>query len=207
MNSLFPHLPAVRARMSDADITALAIKAECYETDRWAAEAILRHEILTPAVWDPCCGTGVLSDVARKAGYRVVATDLYDWEYDDADLTGPGGDFLARTEPTFHGGDFTIFMNPPFSLACQFVDQAFELGARKIVCLQRFAWWESLKRREWWEARPPHRVYICGQRASCWRFDIPLEKRTSSTTTAHAWFVWQPGHPPGTTLGHVWRDG
>ena len=35
--------------------------------------------------------------------------------------------------------DYTIFMNPPFSKAVEFVEKAIALGARKIVCFQRFA--------------------------------------------------------------------
>jgi hypothetical protein len=100
---------------------------------------------------------------------------------------------------------FSIMMNPPFSLAQEFVLHSLRLGATKIVCFQRFAWWESEKRREFWEHNPPNRVYICGNRADCWRHDIPAEKRTSSTPTAHAFFVWEKGHPSGTQLGHIYK--
>ena len=96
-------------------------------------------------------------------------------------------------------------MNPPFSKATEFVEKSFELGFRKIVCFQRFSWWESQKRREFWEKHPPDRVYICGDRASCWRHDIPESERGSSTPTAHAWFVWEKGSPPGTLLGHIYK--
>jgi len=198
--SLFPNMPTVRAQMTDEQVTALAKQAECYETDPWAAEAILRHELLTHLVWDPCCGTGILSEAARAAHYQVMSTDLHDWGYEPAKS---GEDFL--TFPTRPHRETTIFMNPPFSLACEFVDKAHGLGARKIVCFQRFAWWESEKRREWWAKRPPNRIYICGDRAECWRFDIPHEERTGSTPTAHGWFIWERGQPPGPTLGHIWK--
>ncbi len=206
MTSLFPHLPAVRARMTDEQITAVAKELECFETDPWAAEAILRHEILTPAVWDPCCGTGVLSEAAQQAGCAVIATDIFDWSYEPA-LDG-NRDFLAALHSPFDPGiEFSVFMNPPFSLACEFVDKAFELGARKVVCFQRFPWFSSRERREFWERRRAARAYVCGDRATCWRFDIPLEERGVDTPTTHAWYVWEQGHPSGPLMGHVWRDG
>jgi hypothetical protein len=74
-----------------------AIRLEAFETPEWCAAAILRRELLTPRVVDPCCGHGTLSKAAIKVGY-------------------------------------------------------------------------------------------------------------SGTPTAHAWFVWERGHPPGTTLGHLDRS-
>ena len=184
------------------DITALAKEAEAYETPRWAVEAILDVEILTHAVIDPCAGRGVMMDAAADCGYDVYGIDRYDWGNACVDIE----DFLDPDIKRFWIEDNTILMNPPFSLAQQFVEKCFELKARKIVCFQRFAWWESKGRRDFWEKHPPNRVYICGNRASCWRFDIPESERKSGTTTAHAWFVWERGHPPGTVLGHIYKD-
>jgi predicted RNA methylase len=184
------------------DLTALAKEAEAYETPRWAVEAILRKEILSRRVLDPCCGKGVLGDVANDCGYTVFEFDKYDWGLRRAGL----GDFLVGQWPVSYVADRTVFMNPPFSLAEEFVERSFELKARKIVCFQRFAWWESAGRRDFWEKCPPNRVYICGNRASCWRFDIPEDQRKSSSTTAHAWYIWERGQPPGTVLGHIYRS-
>lgn len=188
----------------------LAKEAEAYETPVWAVKSILDVETLTEAVVDPCAGTGILGDVARNCGYDVWEMDKYQWGRAGIYI----GDFLVdypkrerASVPQQNIANNTVLMNPPFSLAEQFVDRCFELGARKIVCFQRFAWWESMTRREWWGRRPPNRVYICGNRATCWRFDIPEEKRKTmgNTTTAHAWYIWERGHPPGTVLGHIYK--
>lgn len=201
MDGLFPHLPGVEPAPQFDSLEDQARALECFETDPWAARAILRVEVLTPIVVDPCAGTGNLSQAAKAAGYRfVIAQDIADWGYPlDAmrDWLDP-----AHTAPET---DWSCFMNPPFSKACEFVDAARDRGARKIVCFQRFAWWESAARRDWWSANPPQRIYICGDRAACWRFDIPPEQRRSTTPTAHAWFVWERGQPPGPVIGHVWR--
>lgn len=185
--------------MTDYD---LCKQLEHYETPRWAAESILKKEVLPKngVVIDPCCGAGVLSDVAKSAGYKKVKpVDIHDWGYDGTIV----GDFLEMNNFVT---DATVFMNPPFSKATDFVEHAFEIEARKIICFQRFAWWESRARKSFWEKHPPHRVYICGDRAASWRHDIPEHLRVGSTPTAHAWFVWERWHPRATTLHHIWKD-
>lgn len=185
-----------------------AIRLEHFETPEWAVLAILRKEILTQHVVDPCAGTGILADAARKAGYTVLANDIHDW-------TGRGdtyiSDFLnADSYVMEYVLNASVLMNPPFKHGEAFVEKALEYGARKVVCFNRFSWWEGAydtgaKRGMWWEKYRPNRVYVCGDRANCWRHDIPKEQRTSGTSTAHAWFVWEAGQPPGTILGHVYK--
>lgn len=186
-------------------LTDLCKRLEHFETPKWAAKAILSREILTASVFDPCCGCGVLMFSAKLKGYNVAGIDIHNWDARPRGLAFRCEDYLAREETALVKGS-TVFMNPPFSKACEFVEKSFELGARKIVCFQRFAWLESRSRREFWEKYPPNRVYICGDRAPCWRHDIPEEERASSAPTAHAWFVWEQGAPAGTLLGHIWKD-
>ena len=193
------------------DFTQLCKDLEHYETPEWAALAILEKEVCTQLVFDPCCGTGVLSKAAaHHNNYVVQSIDIHDWGYP---LQTQVDDFLLVDEDF---SETTVFMNPPFSKACEFVEKSIELGARKIVCFQRFAWWESKTRREFWKKNPPSRVYICGDRASCWRHDLPKDdkgnrfdpktgKKLSNSPTAHAWFVWDRDAPYGTLLGHIYK--
>jgi len=188
----------------DESLTERCKRLEFYETPQWAAEAILRCESFPPGlIVDPCCGTGILGQAAIRAGYQsLFSIDIHDWG------STPGldhqADFLTWHPPP--DTPFSVFANPPFSKAVDFVDHALQIGARKVIVFQRFSWWESKGRRDFWERHPPNRIYICGDRANCWRHDIPEAERGSSSPTAHAWFVWQRGHPPGTLLSHVWRD-
>lgn len=184
-------------------LTDLCKRLEHFETPVWAARAILQKEILTHEVLDPCCGSGILTQVAHEAGYRVSAMDIQDWGFEWVFNQHFITDFLQTGWQPSDGKPFTVFMNPPFSKAVRFVEKAFELGARKIVCFQRFAWWESKARRQFWQKYPPNRVYICSDRADCWRHDIPADGRGSSSPTAHAWFVWESGQPSGTLLSHI----
>ncbi len=179
--------------------TALAKQAEAFETPTWAVEAILDREILTGAIVDPCAGQGALADAAEARFYTVYAYDKYYPGYQIEQW-----DFLTSSDASLVA-DRAVLMNPPFSLAVEFVERCIEFNARKIVCFQRFAWWESRGRRDFWDKHPPNRVYVCGNRATCWRFDIPEEDRKSGTTTAHAWFVWERGHPKGTVMGHIYK--
>lgn len=198
--------------MSPEEFSQLCKDLEHWETDEWASRKILRHELMTRSVIDPCAGTGILCKAAAAAGYfQPFAIDIKDWGF-PLDLTE---DFLTLEHDIFNGPDFSIFMNPPFSLAEKFVEKSFAVGARKIICFQKFSWWEGSydkgkKRGQWWDKYPPNRIYICGDRATCWRHDIPKDQRADSggggTPTAHAWFVWEVGNPSGTLISHIYKD-
>lgn len=217
----------------DMTLRQRAETLEAFETDGWAAAAILRHELLTPIVIDPNCGTGVLTNVARAEGYTVHTADIYDWsKHLPCEAPQHIGDWTNRMEPwPFRiKGKFSVFMNPPFKLACEFVDRALELDAYKILCFQRWAWVESVERDEWWQKNPPARIWRCRERASCYRFDIPAtcpepddcpnlmaKKRPrediscreclSGSTQAHAWFVWERGHKGAEVPNVLRRNG
>lgn len=192
--------PRAYVNQPDNELATLCKKLEHFETPQWAADEILNHEILTNDVIDPCVGTGVLAESAKKRGHAITAIDIHDWGY-----RSHREDFLKLNWIMPPVNNFTVFMNPPFSLADKFVEKSFELGARKILCFQRFAWWESGGRREWWDKFTPQRIYICGNRASCWRHDIPQEERGRGTPTAHAWFVWEKGQPSGPLVGRIYN--
>jgi hypothetical protein len=208
-------------------------ESEAYETERWALEAILGVELMTPIVVDPCAGTGMISRVAAECGHKVFAMDKHEW----AGLAPMHflytqiGNFLTDDGiAQRHSDGNTVFMNPPFSLACEFVDRAFELGSRKIICFQRQAWRESEARREWWEKNPPSRVWVCGSRVNCWRFDLlecssdgghdscqnykrkkgvkPVgggcRRCNGNSSTSNAFYVWERGHKGAETQSAIY---
>lgn len=186
---------------------ALAKTAEAYETDRWVPEAVFDVEVFTRTILDPCCGRGVWGDAARIAGYDIVEQDLHNWGRGSV-----GIDYLAGTAG-FMVPDQSVVMNPPFTLACEFVGAALSRGARKVACFQRWAWWaESRKRRAFWEQHPPTRIWACGDRATGFpitmseqerRFLVTGERRGSSKT-AHAVFVWERPFQGERTIGKIW---
>jgi hypothetical protein len=181
----------------------LAKKAECWLTYPWAPQSILKCELLTRNVIDPCCGTGILGDALMEHGYEVWESDLYDWGLKRATV---GLDWL-RDDPIYDVKDNTVFMNPPFSKACEFVERAITFGARKIVCFQAWSWFESAKRRDWWTQFTPQRTYVCGDRASGYLVWLTEEakKGMSKMPKAHGWFVWERNQPQGPVSGRVYK--
>jgi hypothetical protein len=171
--------------------------------------AIFHKEIMTGRVIDPCTGTGILARAAMAYGYETFAADIHNWGYAATymhDWLNPDDYMMDIVEGQ------TVFMNPPFSKACAFVDTAFRLKARKVVCFQRFAWYEGSetkgsKRGAWWRKNRPARIWLCGDRATCWLHSIPAEKRTGSATpTPHAFFVWEQGHAPAALCGQIYKS-
>lgn len=182
------------------DFTQKCIDLEHFETPAWTIDAILQKEILTKVVVDPCAGTGIMAEKARAAGYSPISIDIENWGYDRLSAKA---DFLD-VDPAAFTGELTVFMNPPFSKTCQFIEKSFEIGARKIVMFQRWAFKESSGRRAFLEKHPMARMYLCGDRASSFRHDIPVNdkgqrynpktgKIMGGTPTAHGFFVWERG--------------
>lgn len=182
----------------------IARELEASETPRAAPRAILRSEILTPHVWDPTCGRGVCAEAAKEAGYSVYASDIYDWGYGD----NRSLDFLSCTDvpAELNGKQFTVFSNFPFSLAREFVEHSFRLGARKIVVFQRHGWLGSVDRTEFWEKHPYQRCYVSRARISCYWFWLSPHERYSknSGTTDYCWYVFERGQQ--SRFHHDWID-
>ena len=194
MTSLMLPLDHTAQAIPRAELVTLR---EGWETPPSGVWPLLDVELFTPRVWDPCCGLGSLAETLRRSGYDMGATDIEDWGY----TGGTGGiDFLETTELLAP----CVVMNPPFSLACEFVVHALRLGARKVAAFQRLAWWESDGRASaFWPKYRPQRIYGFDLKITCWRFDVPPQDRDGGTPVAHAWFVWEPGQPAGPLLGHL----
>lgn len=179
-------------------LTDLCKRLEAFETQQWAVEGVLDVELTSRYLLDPCAGLGAIGDVCRMRSLLIDEIDIEDWSVHFPER--------CRTAPLLLNADFfewtgdlrstTVIMNPPFTLAEKFVDHAMALGARKIITFQRQAWRESTRRREWWEKNPPARVWVCGARASCWRFDLLGSEKAegSGTPTSYAWYVWERCH-------------
>lgn len=171
---------------------------EFFETPQWAVLAILKNTEISNNIYDPCAGLGAITETLRTPSKKIFTTDIKDWGYSNLDRIH---DFLdEEINLPFKAHQFDIIMNPPFSKACEFVVKAHVYKPQKILCFQRFAWLESRERKTFWDFWPPNTIYLCGNRATCWRADVPAEKRLSGTTTAHAWFEWNLLAPAKSTI-------
>jgi len=212
----------------------LCRRLEAYETPRWAIEAILDVELTTGLILDPCAGIGAIGEVCRDRDFDLEEMDIEDWSKNLPGLAHLSKRFWQRDffEELSDLSDHTVIMNPPFTLAEAFVDHARRLNARKVICFQRQAWRESGKRRGWWDANPPARVWVCGARATCWRFDLlqcqdpggheacanakrrgkKLETQgcahcLGGAPTSHAWYVWERNHKGAEVTSAIYPSG
>lgn len=186
---------------------------EHYETDPWAIRSLLRVEdIPTAMVLDPCTGSGIIAQAVKEYYPEkvVAATDIHEWGY-------PLNWKIDFLKSDFDLRGYTVILNPPFSLACEFLEHAFALGAEKVILFQRLAWFESRERAMFFAMYPPDHIWLCGDRATCWRHDLTPEerkinpetgKKRTSSTTPHSWFIFNRGSTPGhkTTIDKIWKD-
>lgn len=174
---------------------------QCYETHPAVTRALLRYERFEGGIYEPACGPGLLVQELRAHGHRVVASDLHHYEGNGA----PGGvDFLQVQR--LPEGCQDVVMNPPYSLAAQFVAHALDLGALQVAALLRHNFAEGgervPERENVLDVRSPRIVHVFKKR-------LPMMHRRGWTgkkaanQMVHAWWIWDQRLPP-TTPG-VWR--
>lgn len=181
----------------------LAVRGnDLYQTPEEATRALLAAEQLPPgAIWEPACGPGAIVRVLRETGHEVYATDLVDYGLEDSTA---GVDFLMEygSSPYFIG---SIVTNPPFKLAKQFVAHALTLCPRVIMML-RLAFLESEGRRAILDNGMLARVHVFRNRLPRMHREGWTGKTTSSSI-AFAWFVWDRQHTGPTELRRISWEG
>jgi len=181
----------------------LASKAErgleFYKTPIEATRAFLALEgaNLPKLIWEPACGDGAISTPLSDAGFEVSSSDISDRAY------GAVMDFLTCEDHYGHA----VVTNPPFSLAQEFVDKAFSFpNVSYCALLLRLAFLESAGRKEWFERNPPARIHVSSRRLPMMHRE-GYEGKKSTSTLAHAWFVWLRGYDgPPQIRWFDWRD-
>lgn len=144
----------------------------------------LINKLMEPGakIWEPCSGDLDMTRVLEWHGYEVTSTELRD--------TGQGitgFDFL-RDDPTEKWGWIPdpdmIVMNPPFSLAAEFILKALSYTPN-VACLVKIDYWNAISRLPLWEKHIP-------------AFFLPLTfrlaflkaERGNSPLMNCAWVVW-----------------
>lgn len=142
------------------------------------------NNLLEPGakIWEPCSGDLDMSRVLEWHGYEVTSTELRD--------TGQGitgidflRDDLAETIGWLPDPDM-IVMNPPFSLAKEFIEKALSYTPN-VACLVKIDYWNAISRLKLWEDNVP-------------AFFLPLTfrlaflkaERGNSPLMNCAWVVW-----------------
>lgn len=125
---------------------------------------------------EPACGDGAISKVLEGYGYDVLSTDLVDRGYGT-----PGIDYLKCTESR----PFVI-TNPPFFLAEEFIQRAFDMGAIRVYMLLKSTFFHASGRSDLFNGTPLRR-----NMPLTWRLDFTGE---GSPTMECSWFEWVAGY-------------
>lgn len=168
---------------------------EFYPTPETAILPILETPLLVlpGGMWiEPCAGSGsIVRTVARKrSDVRWILCELdprvgrplEQLARPGLDVLRPFGDFV-HMEWTAPVADVLV-MNPPFSLASQFLAAAFERAAW-VLMLQRTNWFGSQSRAPWLRSFCPDQYALP---------DRPSFRPDGKTDSCeYSWFVWPPG--------------
>lgn len=155
-------------------------------------DALLDVEQFTGPVWDPACGEG---NVLRRCAARSIGANGSDIV--DRGCGAVQQDFLAPLGLRRLGHD--IICNPPFKDAQAFVERALVECEGKVAIVQRLAFLEGQKRREFFLRTGLSRVWIHSSRQSMPPGGSDLPAKGGSV--AYAWFVWARTTPGAPFLG------
>jgi hypothetical protein len=141
-------------------------------------------------VWECACGQGHLSKELIKQGYNVYSTDLINRGY------GEQGNFLTYSQKW--KGD--ILTNPPFKLAENFIEKAFDLleEGNKLILFLKIQFLEGQKRKNLFEKYPIKYVYVHSSRQQCSMNADFINLK--ATTQFYAWYVWEKGFKGDTKI-------
>ena len=145
---------------------------------------------------EPSVGQGHIVETCKSSSYMPK-----DQQWTTVDIVDRGypltiqGDFLY----TAIGDKFDgIIMNPPYSLASQFVERCMGLLNENGMCLAflKIQFLEGSTRRDLFNKFPPKYIYVYRNRAVPWRNGESINPSTGEewpSTMCFAWFIWQKG--------------
>lgn len=149
----------------------------------------LLDRLLLPGakVWEPCAGDLDMTRVLQWHGYEVTSTDIRDTGVIPFGEGFGGFDFL-NDDPVEKWGwepnPDMIFMNPPFSLAQEFIAKALTYTPN-VACLMKIDYWNAISRLPLWEKHIPA-FYL----PLTWRPAFLKAERGNSPLMNCAWCVW-----------------
>jgi hypothetical protein len=133
-------------------------------------------------IWEPCSGDMDMSRVLEWHGYEVTSTDLRETGQ------GFGGFDFLNDDPVEKWGwspdPDMIVMNPPFSLAKEFIEKALQYTPN-VACLMKIDYWNAVSRLPLWQRRIPQFFLPL-----TWRPAFLQKERGNSPLMNCAWCVW-----------------
>lgn len=136
-------------------------------------------------IWEPCSGDMDMARVLEWHGYEVTATELRETGQ------GIGGfDFLADDPQDKWGwipDPDMIVMNPPFSLAAEFILKALSYTPR-VACLLKIDYWNAISRLPMFRDNMP-KLFM----PLTFRLAFLKKERGNSPLMNCAWGIWHDG--------------
>lgn len=162
--------------------------SDFYPTPYEGTESLMPviNALLQPGaqIWEPCSGDLDMTRVLEWHGYEVTSTELRD--------TGQGingFDFLRDDPMESFGWEASahldmIVMNPPFSLAAEFIEKALSYTPN-VACLVKIDYWNAISRLPLFEKHPP--LFFL---PLTFRLAFLKAERGNSPLMNCAWVVW-----------------
>ncbi|MDR3517535.1 MAG: hypothetical protein P4M00_17155 [Azospirillaceae bacterium] len=189
-------------RRSIFDSGYARVPHDFYATPAWVTETLARSVALRGPIWEPCCGTGAITEVLERHDHQVVSTDIADRGFGTA-----GIDFFScRAMPE---GCRALITNPPYgdsgthqgqnrspSAMLDFLRHALALAEPvrgQVALLVRFQWIAGKRAAALMSAAPFTAVVVLTQRIR-W-FDMGED--TKNAQHHHAWVFFDYETPPG----------
>lgn len=158
-------------------------KSEYYPTPPHATKKLINVEKFNGTIWEPACGEGYISKVFLDYGYKIISSDLYDYNFGES-----GIDFLKN--PIENCVD-CIVTNPPYKKAREFCETALFCAKSKVAMLLKINFLEGVTRQGFFKNTPFARIYVFSRRISPTRLNEPM---TNKGMITYAWFIWEHGY-------------
>lgn len=169
-----------------------------FPTPPWATRALIEHVIGVDRVrvltcLEPACGAGHMATPLKEYFADVKCADAYDYGF------APVRDFLSYPYET-NAVDWVI-TNPPFRLAEEFVQRAFDVARQGVAVLVRTVFLESVGRYNRLFLNDPPSIFA--QFAE----RVPMVKgrldQKATTATGYAWLIWEHGSKGASKLAWI----
>ena len=136
-------------------------------------------------IWEPCCGDMDMTRVLEWHGYEVTSTDIRETGQ------GIGGFDFLNDDPAEKWGWIPdpdmIVMNPPFSLAAEFIERALSYTPN-VACLLKIDYWNAISRLPLFREKMP-KLFM----PLTFRLAFLKKERGNSPLMNCAWGVWHDG--------------
>jgi hypothetical protein len=142
-------------------------------------------------IWEPAAGDGSISKVLEET-FTTVSTELRQGD----GVYGRGGVDFLKCGYLPNQNIKTIFTNPPFFLAQEFISHAKTFPVVTIAMLLKLSFLEGQKRKIMFDDKkfPLKKVYVFSKRLS-------FTPGKNNGLIAYAWFIWDRSFNGKPTIG------